>query len=135
MDCSLPRFSVHGIFQARVLEWGAITFSVSRIKRQINRICLSFFMSEVKMGFLGGSDGKESSCNVGDPGSTPGLGRSPGEGIDYPLQYCWASHVVQLERIHLQCGRPGFDPWIGKNPLRRERLPIPFSWSREFHGL
>ena len=28
MDCSLPGFSVHGIFQARVLEWGAIAFSV-----------------------------------------------------------------------------------------------------------
>ena len=38
-------------------------------------------------GFLGGSDGKESTHNVGDPGSIPGLGRSPGEGNDYPLQY------------------------------------------------
>ena len=35
----------------------------------------------------GGSDGKESACNVGDPGSIPGLGRSPGEGNGYPLQY------------------------------------------------
>ena len=31
MDCSLPRSSIHGIFQARVLEWGAIAFSVSRV--------------------------------------------------------------------------------------------------------
>ena len=31
--------------------------------------------------------GKESACNAGDLGSTPGLGRSPGEGKDYPLQY------------------------------------------------
>ena len=30
MDCSLPGSSIHGIFQARVLEWGAITFSISR---------------------------------------------------------------------------------------------------------
>ena len=35
----------------------------------------------------GGSDGKESACNVGDPGSIPGLGRSPGGGHGYPLQY------------------------------------------------
>ena len=35
----------------------------------------------------GGSEDKESSCNAGDPGSTPGLGRSPGEGNGYPLQY------------------------------------------------
>ena len=34
-----------------------------------------------KMGFPGGSDGKESACNVGDLGSIPGLGRSPGEGM------------------------------------------------------
>ena len=32
------------------------------------------------MGFPGGSGGKESACNEGDPGSIPGLGRSPGEG-------------------------------------------------------
>ena len=37
--------------------------------------------------FPGGSDGKESVCNVGDVGSIPGLGRSPGEGNSYPLQY------------------------------------------------
>ena len=36
---------------------------------------------------LGGSDGKESGPNVGDLGSIPGLGRSPGEGKGYPLQY------------------------------------------------
>ena len=35
----------------------------------------------------GGSDGKESACNAGDLGSIPGLGRSPGEGNGYPLQY------------------------------------------------
>ena len=40
------------------------------------------------LGFPGGSAGKESTCNVGDPGSVPGLGRSPGEGNGYPLQYC-----------------------------------------------
>ena len=37
--------------------------------------------------FSGGSDGKESACNVGDLGSIPGLGRSPGEENGYPLQY------------------------------------------------
>ena len=42
------------------------------------------------------SVGKESACNAGDPGSIPGSGRSPGEGIGYPLQYSWVSLVVQL---------------------------------------
>ena len=37
--------------------------------------------------FPGGSDGKASVCNAGDPGSIPGLGRSPGEGNGSPLQY------------------------------------------------
>ena len=38
-------------------------------------------------GFPGGSDGEESACNAGDPGSIPGSGRSPGEGTGYPFQY------------------------------------------------
>ena len=40
--------------------------------------------------------GNESIYNAGDPGSIPGLGRSAGERIGYPLQYSWASLVVQL---------------------------------------
>ena len=39
------------------------------------------------LGFLGGLAGKESTCNMGDPSSIPGSGRSAGEGIGYPLQY------------------------------------------------
>ena len=50
-------------------------------------ICGSFPHSSV---------GKESACNAGYPGLTPGLGRSGGEGIGYPLQYSWASLVAQL---------------------------------------
>ena len=40
-----------------------------------------------RVGFPGGSDGKESACNAGDLGSILGLGRFPGEGNSYPLQY------------------------------------------------
>ena len=43
-------------------------------------------LSRFVMGFPDGSAGKESACNVGDLGLTPGLGRSPGEGKGYPLQ-------------------------------------------------
>ena len=42
------------------------------------------------------SIGKESTCNAGDPGLIPGKGRPIEEGIDYPLQYPWASLVAQL---------------------------------------
>ena len=50
-------------------------------------------------GFPGSSASKESTCNAGDPGSIPGLGRSPGEAIGYPLQYSWASLVAQAVNI------------------------------------
>ena len=47
-------------------------------------------------GFPCGSAGEKFACNVVNLGSIPGLGRSPGEGIGYPLQYSWASLVAQL---------------------------------------
>ena len=47
-------------------------------------------------GFPDISVGKESACNAGDSSSIPGLGRSPREGIRYPLRYSWASLVAQL---------------------------------------
>ena len=43
-------------------------------------------VKDTPFNFPGGSDGKESACNVGDLGSVPGLGRSPGEGNSCPLQ-------------------------------------------------
>ena len=45
------------------------------------------------LGFPCSSAGKESTCNAGDPGLIPASGRSPGEGIDYPLQYFLACLV------------------------------------------
>ena len=48
-------------------------------------LCLCLTL--MNLGFPGGSAGKESACNAGDLGSIPGLGRSPGEGKGYPLQY------------------------------------------------
>ena len=64
-------------------------------------------------------------------------------GREDPLEKGWASCSsipglplwLSWQRICLQCGRPGFDPWIGKIPWRRERLPTPVFWPREFHGL
>ena len=44
-------------------------------------------ISSPEEGFPGGSDGKESTCNAGYPGSIPGSGRSPGEGNGNPLHY------------------------------------------------
>ena len=47
-------------------------------------------------GFPGSSAGNESACNARDPGSIPVSGKSPGEGIGYPLPYSWASLVAQV---------------------------------------
>ena len=44
MDCSLPGSSVHGIFQARVLEWGAIAFSDFQTKEDLIILCLAQFV-------------------------------------------------------------------------------------------
>ena len=45
--------------------------------------------------FPGSSASKESACNAEDSGLIPGLGRSPEEGVGYPLQYSWAALVAQ----------------------------------------
>ena len=63
--------------------------------------CLDYFVlfncGKIKHeDFPGSSTGKESACNTGDPGSTRGLGWSPGEGIGYPLQCSWVSLLTQI---------------------------------------
>ena len=66
------------------------------------------------MGSPESSAGKESAYNTGNPGSIPGSGRSPGEGINYPLQYSWASLVAQLVKNLPAMQEPWFYPWVGK---------------------
>ena len=132
--CSLPGSSVHGIFQARVLEWIAILKSrditlptkFHLVKAMVFPVvmyrcdswdykeswapknwCFWTVVLEKTLEspldckeiqpvhpkgdqswiFPGGSDGKASVYNAGDPGSIPGSGRSPGEGNGNPLQY------------------------------------------------
>ena len=66
-------------------------------------ICYSFSRSSVD---------KESSCNAGDLGLIPGLGRSPGEGTGNPLQYSC------LENPHGQRRLAGYSPWCHKSQTR-----------------
>ena len=68
------------------------------------------------LGFLGGSDGKTSPPNVGDPGSIPVLGRSPGGRHGNPLQYSC------LENPHGQRSLAGYSPWGHKELDMTERL-------------
>ena len=135
MDCSLPGSSVHKILQVRILEWVAISFfrNSSWPRNQSWVSCIAgrlftdwamreaplqllfplnffFFCSaclnfKLLIGFLGGSDGKESACNAGNLSSIPGLGRSPGGGHGNPLQYAC------LENPHEQRSLAGYSPW------------------------
>ena len=90
-------------------------------------------------GFPDSSAGKESACKAGGPSLFPGSGRSPEEGIGYPLQYSWASLVIQMvknppakkkKRIHLQCGFPG----LGRSPGGRHGNPLQCSCLEHPHG-
>ena len=64
------------------------------------------------------------------------MGRSAGEGIGYPLQYSWASLVIQLvKKSACNEGELGSIPGLGRFPWRREKLPTPVFWPGEFHGL
>ena len=67
-------------------------------------------------GFHGGSDGKESTCNTGNLGLIPALGRSPGGGHGNPLQYSC------LKNPHEQRSLVGYSPWSRKESDMTERL-------------
>ena len=71
------------------------------------------------LGFPSGSDSKESACNVGDPGSIPWLGRSPGEGNGNPLQ-----SVFLPGEFHGQRSLVGYIPLVCKEPYMTKRLSL-----------
>ena len=86
-------------------------------------------------GFPGSSAGKESACNAEDPSLIPGSGRSPGEGVGYPLQYSWASLVTQLVKNlctmqETWIRSPGWEDPLGKGAVTHSsilawRIPWP----------
>ena len=74
------------------------------------------------------SVGKESTCNAGDPSSISGSGRSPGEGIGYPLQYSWTSFVAQLvKNPSCNAGDLGLIPGLGRCPGEGKCYPLQYS--------
>ena len=82
------------------------------------------------LGFPGGSAGKEPTCNVGDLGLIPGLGRSPGEGKSYPLQYSWASLVALMVKnppaVQDTLG-PSSIPGLGRSPGKGKGYSFQYS--------
>ena len=71
--------------------------------------------------FLDGSEGKASACNAGDPGSIPGLGRSPGEGNGNPLRYSCLENAMDGEACRLE-SMVGYCLWGRKESDMTERL-------------
>ena len=155
MDCSLPGSSVHGILQAR----NGLPFPSGDLPRDQTRVsyisCIgrwvlyhqhhlgsllnqthpvNFYSQLASQGFPDSSVDKESACNAGDPGLITGLGRSPGEGIGYPLQYSWASLVAQLVK-----NPPAmWETWVQslgwEDPLGKGKATTLVFWPGEFHG-
>ena len=72
----------------------------------------------------GSSPGKESTCNAGDPGLIPGLGRSAGEGLGHRLQFSWACLVAQLVKKPVAM----WETWIWSlgwdDPLEKEKATV-----------
>ena len=60
----------------------------------LKKLLYVFVISRYEVGFPGGSGGTESTSNAGDPSLIPGLGRSPGEGNDNPLQYSYLENPM-----------------------------------------
>ena len=120
--CDPMAYTVHGILQARIVEWVAFPSPGNLPSTGIEprspamlrdpgsipgsgrspgeRIAYPVFL-----GFPGDSEGKESIYNSGDMGLIPGLGRSPGGGPGNPLQYAC------LENPHGQRSLVGYSPW------------------------
>ena len=88
------------------------------------------------MGFPESSVGKESAYDAGDPGSIPGSGKSPEEGIGYPLQYSWASLVAQLVKNPPAMQETWIQPLGWEDALEKGKaIPTAVLWPGGFHGL
>ena len=136
IDGSAPGSAVPGIFQARVLEWVAIAFSgavrngneLTSLKQQepiVLQFCKKSHWSKIKVstglkyipfGFPGCSAGKESACNAADPSSILGSGRSPGEGIGYPLQFLGFPYGPAGKESACNVEDLGSIPGLGRSP-------------------
>ena len=82
------------------LTQASIVCKQQKVSSSVQRLVL-IFTTSLLLHFPGGSAGKESACNAGDMGSIPGLGRIPGEGNGYPLQYSGLENFMDCSIV---CG-------------------------------
>ena len=114
-------------------------------KYESRQLCLVLTLWEKRFIFyrwVWCSVGKESTCNAGDPSSIPGSRTCPGEGIEYPLQYSWASLVAQLVK-NPPAILEDIDsiPGLGRSPGKGKGYPLQYSglenhsrtWLSDFH--
>ena len=85
----------------------------------------------IAMGFPDSSVGKESTCNVGDLGSIPGLGRSPGKGKDYPLQYSGLENSMDYRRSVQKISSQLRSSWWCDHSTRADILECEVKWALE----
>ena len=118
------RWTVHHLSSHATTKRAKITHAATKTRcSQMNK----YFLKR-NMGFPHSSVGKESACNAGDPGSIPGLERSPGEGIVYPLQYSWASLVARAGKESARnVGDLSLIPGLGRSPGEGKDYPLQYS--------
>ena len=101
---------------------GNLTSKLTILECMVKNFRKGFFWGS---GFPYSSVGKESTCNAGDPSSLPGLGRSAGEGIGYPLQYSWASLVAKLvKNLPAMWETWVHNPGLGRAPGEGKGYPL-----------
>ena len=98
---------------------------ISGVHQRESVICIHI---STLLGFPDSSVGKESTYNTRDPSLIPGLARSPGERIGYPLQYSWASLMAQMvKNLPAMWGDQGSIPGSGKSSGGGHDYPLLYS--------
>jgi len=99
MDREAWRAAIHGVAesQTRLSDWTELNWKNQTRLSLSRHLWVDLGLNWINTGgFPGGSDGKASACNAGDPGSSPGSEKSPGEGNDNPLQKEMTTHSSTL---------------------------------------
>ena len=99
MDYNPSGSSAHGILQARILGEPEYLLNpgIELVSLMPPALAAGFFTTSTPCASLEAQMGKESPCNARDLGSIPGLGRPPGEGNSYPLQYSCLENTIDSE--------------------------------------
>ena len=118
-DCTLPGSSVHGISQARIVEWVAISFS-SRSSQPRDWTWVSLTATSL----VAQTSGKVSVYRAGDPGSIPGSGRSPGDLIFLTSLCLTDSSFIHITIIDQFCS---FYGWVIFHCIYVPQLLYPFT--------